>query len=182
MNRGIQLFLGDVWFCPVKDSSFIRAGCDAVPATDAPIVVHDHDPIRLLPRGMDRAYLDTRRILTLLALDGQIGEPFFWDQVRIIIMFGVFEVDQISLLEPENPDPLKLRFISGLIVFFHTGINTSPASNAPGKLETIAPKRIGQSFLGADLKFPPILLQVSLFQLCDDPFLFFWGHLHKAFL
>jgi hypothetical protein len=182
MDGRIQLFLRDVWLCPVKDSSFIRAGCDAVPATDAPVVVYHHQSVGFLPGGMDRAYFNTRRVLTLLALDGQIDEPFLRDQVRIIIMFGVFEVDQISSLEPENPDPLKLRFISGLIVFFHTGINTSPASNAPGKLETIAPKRIGQSFLGADLKFPPILLQVSLFQLCDDPFLFIRGHLHEAFL
>jgi hypothetical protein len=178
----IQLFLGDVWFCPVEDSSFIRAGGDAVPATDAPVVVYHHQPVGFLPGRMDRAYFNTGRILTLLALDGQIDKPFFWDQVRIIIMFGVFEVDQISSLQPENPDPLKLRFVSRLIVFFHTRINTSPASNAPGKLEAIAPKGIGQSFLGTNLKFPPILLQVSLFQLRDDPFLFLVRHLMKMFL
>jgi len=157
VDGGIDFLLRKVWFCPVEDSSFIRAGCDAVPATDAPVVVYHHQPVGLLPGGMDRAYFNTGRILTLLALDRQVDEPFFWDQVRIIIMFGVFEVDQISSLEPENPDPLKLGFISRLIVFFHTRIDTSPASNAPGKLEAIAPKGIGQSFLGADLKFPAIL-------------------------
>jgi hypothetical protein len=157
MDRRIQLLPGDVWLCPVEDPSLIRAGRDAVPAADAPVVVYHHQSVGFLPGGMDRAYLNTGRILTLLALDGQIDEPFFWDQVRIIIMLGVFEVDQISSLQPENPDPLKLGFISRLIVFFHTRINTSPASDTPGKLETIAPKGIGQGFLGAHLKFPPIL-------------------------
>jgi hypothetical protein len=131
---------------------------------------------------MDRTHLHTGGIFTLLALNRKIDISFLRHGDRIVVMFRVFEVDQISPLEPENPDPLKLRFVSGLIIFFHARINTSSASDAPRKLEAIAPKGIRKSFLGTDLKFLPILFEVSLFQLCDDPFLFFRGHLDKTFL
>jgi hypothetical protein len=182
VDRRVYLFFGNVWFCPIKDSSLIRACRDTVPATDAPVVIHHDDPVWFLPRGMDRTYLHTGRILTLLALNGEIDESFFWNQIRVIIMFRVFEIDQVSSLEPENPDPLELRIMVRMIVFFHTGINTSSAANTSGKFQTISPEGIGNGFLRADLKFPPIFLQVSLFQLCNDTFLFFLGHLAEMFL
>jgi hypothetical protein len=182
VNRSVYFFLGNVWFCPIKDSSLIRACRDTIPATDAPVVIHHDDPVRFLPRGMDRTYFYTGRILALLALNGEIDESFFWNQFRVIIMFGVFKIDQVSSLEPENSDPLELGVMAGRIVFFHTGINTSSAANTSGKLQAICPKSIGNRFLRADLKFPPIFLQVSLFQLCNDTFLFFLGHLAEMFL
>jgi hypothetical protein len=131
---------------------------------------------------MDRTYFYTGRILALLALNGEIDESFFWNQSRVIIMFGVFKIDQVSSFEPENSDPLELGVMAGRIVFFHTGIDASSAANTSGKLQAICPKSIGNRFLIADLKFPPIFLQVSLFQLCDDTFLLFLGHLAEMFL
>jgi hypothetical protein len=130
VDRGVYLFFWNVWLCPVKDSSFIGAGGNAVPATDTPVVIDHDDTVWFLPSSMDRTYLHTRRILTLLALNGEIDESFFWNQVRVIVMFRVFEIDQVSSFESENSDPVKLRVMARMIVFFHTGINTSPAANA----------------------------------------------------
>jgi hypothetical protein len=182
VDRGVYFFFGNIGLCPVEDSSFIGAGCNTVPAPDAPIVIHDDDPIRFLPGGMDRAYLHAGRVLTLLTLNGKIDESLFWNQVRVIIMFRIFKIDQVSSLEPENPDPLELGVMAGRIVFFHTGINASTAANTSRKLKAICPKSIGHGLLCADLKFPSIFLKVSLFQICDDAFLFFFCHFMKMFL
>jgi hypothetical protein len=72
-------------------------------------------------------------------------------------MFGVFKIEQVSSLEPKNPDPLKLGVMSGVIVFFYTSINAPPATNTARKFKAIAPEGIGQSSLCADLKFLTIL-------------------------
>ena len=97
-------------------------------------------------------------------------------------MFRVFKVDQVSSLESENPDPLKLRIMAGLVILFHTGVDASSAPNASGKLQAVCPKGIGQGRLGADLKFSSIFLLISLFQFCNDTFLFFGCHFPKMFL
>jgi len=182
MDRGIDLFFWNVWLRPVKDSPLIGAGCNAVPATNAPIIINHDDTIRLLPGGVDRTYLHTGRLLTLLALNGKIDESFLRNQVRVIVMFRVFKVDQVSSLESENPDPLKLRIMAGLVILFHTGVDASSAPNASGKLQSVCPKGIGNHLLGADLEFSSIFLLVSLFQLCNDPFLIFGCHFLKVFL
>ncbi len=77
MDRRVYLFSGKIWLGPVEDPPFIRTGSDAISATNAPVVIHDDDPIRFLPGGMNRAHLHTWRILTLLALNGEIDESLF---------------------------------------------------------------------------------------------------------
>jgi hypothetical protein len=131
---------------------------------------------------MDRAYLDARRVLTVLALYRKIDEPFLWDLRRIVVMLGVFKIDKISSLKPENPDPLELRFLAGIIVFFYTGIDASSAADASGEFETVTPQGMGESFLCADLKFLPVLSVVSFFQLGNDLFLLFGSHFAKMLL
>jgi hypothetical protein len=69
-----------------------------------------------------------------------------------------------------------------MIIFFHAGVNASSAPNASGKLQAVCPKGIGNRLLGADLKFLSKLLQVSLFQLGNHPFLIFGCHFLKMFL
>jgi hypothetical protein len=182
MDRGIDLFFWNVWLRPVKDSPLIGAGCNAVPATNAPIIINHDDTIRLLPGGVDRTYLHTGRLLTLLALNGKIDESFLRNQVRVIVMFRVFKVDQVSSLESENPDPLKLRIMAGLVILFHAGIDASSAPNTSGKLQAVCPIGVGNRLLGADLKFSSIFLLVSLFQFRNDPFLIFGCHFLKMFL
>ncbi len=153
VDRGIDLLFRDVGFCPVEDPSFIRTGCNAVPAADAPVVIHHHKPIRFLPGGMDRTYLHTGRVLTVLALDRQIDEPFLRNLGRIIVMFGVLEIDQASPLEPEDPDPVELMLRSGVVIFFYTGVDAPSAPDAPGKIEAISPEGIRKGLLRADLEF-----------------------------
>ena len=77
---------------------------------------------------------------------------------------------------------MELTFITGLVILLHAGINASPASDAPGKLEAIAPESISLGLLRADLEFPSKFLKISLLQFGDDRLLFFFGHLQKMFL
>jgi hypothetical protein len=182
VDRRVDLLLGNVWFCPVEDSSFIGAGGNTVPTPNAPVVIHHHDPIWFLPSGMDRTYLHTGGILTLLTLNGEIDESLLGNDFGIIVMFRVFEIDQISSFESENSDPVKLGVTAGRIVFSHTGIDASSAANTSRKLKAICPKSIGHGLFCTDLKFPPIFLEVSLFQVCNDAFLFFFCHFMEMFL
>jgi hypothetical protein len=118
----------------------------------------------------------------VLALHGHVEEPFLGYLRWIVVMLGVFKIDQVSPLEPEDPDPVELRFVTGVIIFFHAGIDTSPAANTAGKLKTVAPEGVGDCPLRADLKFFPELLVVSFFQFSDGVFLFFRGHFVKMLL
>jgi hypothetical protein len=61
---------------------------------------------------MDGTYLHTGRILALLTLNREVNKSFFWNQVRVIIMFRIFEIDQVSSFKSENSDPLKLRIMA----------------------------------------------------------------------
>jgi hypothetical protein len=178
----VYLLFGNVRLCPVENPSFVRAGCNAVSASNTPVVIHHDDPIRFLPGGVDRTYLHAGRLLTLLALNREIDESLLGNQFRVIVMFRVFEIDQVSSLEPENPDPLELRIMARMVVFLHTGIDASSAANTSGKFQAVSPEGIGKSFLRADLKFPSIFLLISLFQLCNDTLLFFLCHFAEMFL
>jgi hypothetical protein len=97
-------------------------------------------------------------------------------------MLRVFKIDKISSLEPENPDPLKLRLIAGIIVFFYTGIDASPATDTARKFKAIAPKGIREGFLCTDLKFLSVFSRVPFFQFGDQKFLLLLRHLPKMFL
>ena len=59
-------FVGDL-VIRVKEADAIRAGHDAVAATDTPFPVDQHDTVVGLLRRADRTYLDTVRVLTLVA-------------------------------------------------------------------------------------------------------------------
>jgi hypothetical protein len=131
---------------------------------------------------MNRAYLHTRRVLTVLALHRQIDESFLWDLRRIVVMLRVFKINQISSLESQHPDPVELRLVARIIVFFRTRIDTSSAADAPRKLKTVTPEGVRKGFLCADLKFFPILSRVPFLQLGNHPFLFFRAHFSKMLL
>jgi hypothetical protein len=182
VDGGIDLFFWNIGLCPVEYPSFIRTGCDAVSATDAPIVIDHHKPVRFLPGRMDRAHLNAGRVLAVLALNREIKKPFLWHLRRIIVMLGVIEFDQASPFESENPDPLKLVLRAGVIIFFYTRVDAPSASNASGKIEAVSPEGIGNGLLCADLEFFPVFLKVSLLQFGNDPFLIFRRHLLKTLL
>jgi hypothetical protein len=131
---------------------------------------------------MDRAYLHARGVLAVLALHREIEKSFFGHLRRIVVMFGVFKIDKTSSLKSENPDPMQLWLVSGIIVFSYTRVNASSAADAPRKFKTITPEDIGKGFLRADLKFLPVFLRVPLFQLDNDGFLFFTSHFMKMSL
>jgi hypothetical protein len=81
---------------------------------------------------MDRTNLHARRVFTVLALHGHVEKPFLRDLGRVVIMLGVFKIDQVSPFEPEDPDPVELRFVAGVIIFFYTGIDAPPAADTAG--------------------------------------------------
>ena len=97
-------------------------------------------------------------------------------------MFGVIEFDQVSPLEPKDPDPLKLTLGAGVIVFFDARINASSATDAPGEFKAISPEGIGEGFLRADLEFLPEPLEIPLLQLGNHPFLLLRCHLLEMLL
>jgi hypothetical protein len=72
--------------------------------------------------------------------------------------------------------------MTGMIVFFHTRIDASPATDTSREFEAVCPKGIRNGLLSADLKFPPIFLLVSPFQLGNNFFLFFLSHFMEMFL
>ena len=118
----------------------------------------------------------------MLALNGQIDKPFFRNQGSVVVMFGVFEVDHVAPLELEDPDPLELMFIAGIVIFFYTRVDAPSASDASGKIETVSPEGVRNGLLCADLEFFSVFLEVSLLQLGNDPFLVFSRHLLKTLL
>ena len=97
-------------------------------------------------------------------------------------MLGVLEIDEVSPLEPEHPDPVELGHRARIVVLLDAGINASPAADASGKLKAITPKGMRDSLLGADLKFLSVFLVVPVLQLGDDLLLFFRGHFPKMLL
>jgi len=101
-------------------------------------------------------YLDTRRVLALLTLNREVDESLLRDDFGVVIMVRVLEIDQVSPFQPKDRDPLELRVMPGLIVFFHTGIDAPSAADTSRKFKTIPPKGVGKGFLGADLKFPAV--------------------------
>jgi len=137
MDGGIDLLFWNVWIGPIEDSPLVGTGGDAVSASDAPVIINDHDPIGFLPCGVDRADLDAGGVLTLLALHRKIKEPRLRNKVRIVEMFGVFKVNQVSPLEPENTNPLELGVMARVVVFFHTRVNAPPAADAAREFKTV---------------------------------------------
>jgi hypothetical protein len=87
MDGRVDLLSWNVWLRPVENPPFIRTGCDAVSAADAPVVINHDDTVRFLPSGVDRTHLHTRRVLTLLTLNGKIDKSLFRNEIRIVIMF-----------------------------------------------------------------------------------------------
>ncbi len=76
----------------------------------------------------------------MLALDGQVEIFFLRNEGRVIVMLGVFKVDQGSLLESDDPDPVELGMPPGVVIFFCTGIDALPAADTPGEIEPVAPQ------------------------------------------
>jgi hypothetical protein len=97
-------------------------------------------------------------------------------------MLGVFKIDKISSLQSYHSDPVELRFMAGIIIFFYTGIDTPSAADATGKFKTITPQSVRESFLCANLKFLSVFPRVPFFQLCNHLLLFFRGHFTKMLL
>jgi hypothetical protein len=93
VDRRVDLLFRNIRFCPVEDPSFIRACSDTVPASNTPVVIYNDDSVRFLPGCMDRTYLHAGRLLALLTLNGEIDKTLFRYNIRIIIVFGVFEID-----------------------------------------------------------------------------------------
>jgi hypothetical protein len=131
---------------------------------------------------MNRTYLHTRWVLTVLALDGHIDEPRLRNLFRIVIVFGILQIDQGALLEPDDPNPVELRILTGIVIFIGAGIDASSASDTAREVQTIAPEGVGERFLRADCKFLAVFLLVSLFPFGNHSFLFVCGHLAKMLL
>ena len=74
---------------PVEVAGAVGARGHAVPAADAPVVVDDHDAVRLLPGGPDRADLRAGRVRALLARDRHVEVALLRDLLGRVVGVGV---------------------------------------------------------------------------------------------
>ena len=66
MGLGIDLIGRKFHPAPIEVPCAVWAGRHTAPAADTPVVIDDHNTVRIGPGCGDRAALDTGRILTLL--------------------------------------------------------------------------------------------------------------------
>ena len=142
MDGSIQFVFLYFGFRPVKGPASVRACGHAIPAADTPVIVDDYEAIGFLPGGVYWANFDTRRIFAVLTLDRHVEVILFRYLWRIIVMFRLFHVYEVTLLQSEDPDPLYLRVVARTIVFLHARIDTSPASHTAREVKTVSPKGI----------------------------------------
>jgi hypothetical protein len=178
----IHFFRWEFRFCPIKDPSFVRARSNTIPTANAPVVIHHDQAVRFFPSGMHWAYLHTRRVLTVLALDGHVNESRLRNLFGIVIMLGILQIDQGALLEPDDPNPVELRILTGIVIFIGTGIDASSTSDTARQVQTIAPEGVRERFLRADRKLLAVFLLVSQFPFGNESFLLLRRHLAKMLL
>jgi hypothetical protein len=168
MDYRIEFVFRDTGFAPVKIPGPVWARCHTEAAPDAPVVIHDNDPVILLPCRLYGTDLYTWRLFALLTLDRYVITAFFRDLFRVIVLVRVFQCLPffIVIMELQDLDPLDLR-VSGEIVFLDAGINASPAAYAPRKVQGIAEDYIvnGGRCLCSDL-FPVFECQF-FFKFCE---------------
>ena len=132
---GVEAVLWNRRLGEVKPPRPIGAGRFAIAAANAPIVINDGDPVGFLPGGMDRANLDARRILALLALHRHVEVTLFRHGFRRIKVVGLVNV-QRAVGQLENADVLNFG-IARLVVFRHAGVDAFAAADAARQIQAI---------------------------------------------
>ena len=125
---------------PVEVPRPVGAGCHAVAAADAPVVIDDDDAIRLLPGRRGRAGFHALRVLALLTGDRKIGLPFgghLLVDVEGIAVLEIDSTDHVLALELENADPLDLG-VTRLVVLRDTAVDAAPATDAAADIQAVA--------------------------------------------
>ena len=56
----------------IQIANFVRAGCLAIPASDTAVRIYQDNTVLALVGRFDRADGDTNRIITLIAVDGEM--------------------------------------------------------------------------------------------------------------
>ena len=84
----INLIFGYHRVTPVKPAPPIRAGRHAVPAANAPIVVHYNNAVRLLPGGLGGAGLDAWGILAMETLHPHVELVLHRDFMMVFAIAG----------------------------------------------------------------------------------------------
>src|SRR5262245_53991927 len=118
---GVHLVGGNDGIAPVEATRVVRAGRDAVAASDAPVVVDHDDAVRLHPGGPDGTDVHAGRVLAVEALRAHVEVPGGGDLVEEVVL-GAAEV-HFPLLELVNADVLDGR-APVLIVLPHAAADT----------------------------------------------------------
>ena len=167
---------------PVEPAGAVRTRCHAVPAADAPVIVDDNYPIRLLPGGLGGTGPHAGRVLALLALNRHVEVVLFRDVLGIVVFFRLLEVDPLlAFLEAQHADPVYLRVLR-LVVLFDAGIHASSATDAAGQIQAVAEEHPGKRFLVGHRDFLLVLLLVFLLEPREDLFDLPIVHLVKMLL
>ncbi len=100
MRVGIHFPCRQAGLLPVEVPRPVGASRHAVPAADAPVVIHNHDAVVFLPGRLDGAHLGARGVFALLTLDRHVEMSFLGDLHRIVVAVGVLQVHPSFLVEP----------------------------------------------------------------------------------
>src|SRR5581483_9549054 len=123
---GIDLLLRNRRLRPVEVPRAVRARRHAVPASDAPVVVDDHDAVALRPRGAGGADLRARSVAAMLAPYGHVEVAILRNRFRLVVRIRVRQVDALLLLHREHANPMQLG-LARLVVLRRAGVNAAAA-------------------------------------------------------
>jgi hypothetical protein len=110
----------------VKKPHSVRAGHNAIAATDAPLPVHQDDPCRSLVGGTHWAYLDTGGFGTLVAKLGHEKSliDFLWQNLLVF---------SLSKIHPAGNEAVP-AFLRGICEYFSILGNDVPFHPGPGDI------------------------------------------------
>jgi hypothetical protein len=166
----IDLVFGNLRLAPVEVARPVGTRGDAVPATDAPVVVDDDDPVGLLPGRLRRAGRDAGRILALLAGDGQIELVLGGHLVVVVEGVPLVEIDRPDGVLPlilEDADPVDLR-VPRLVVLLDARVHAAPAADAARDVESVPEHDPVIRGLRAHPERLPVSLGVLALEAGDD--------------
>ncbi len=152
---GIDLVLRNRWLGPVEVARPVGAGGHAVAAADAPVVVDHDDAVGLLPGGADRAHLGARRVVALLAGDGEVEVALARHLVGLVVGVGVLEIDAVALAHLEHADVVHLG-IARQVVLVDAGVDAPAAADAASDVERVGEHDAVDRRLDADSELDAI--------------------------
>jgi hypothetical protein len=126
---------GNIGFVPVKSATVIGARCHTIPATDAPVIVHDDNSVWLFPGGLGGAGLDTRGSFTVETLNPHIEMVL---NRHFMEVFSVADLRRhLTVFHLKNTNILRIR-LAVEVVLLDAGSHAFQVTFTAGETKGIA--------------------------------------------